>query len=83
MTKLFLASTIALTSLGSVAIAASKEDCTSMWTKGGMTGSMTGEAAKPYVDAMTAAKMKTATPGAITDKEFMDACMTDTFKSVK
>ncbi len=83
MTKLFISATIALMSLGSVAMAASKEDCTSMWSKMGTTGMAAGDMAKPYVDAMTAAKMPLATPGTITDKEFMDACMADTFKSVK
>lgn len=83
MTKLFLASTIALMSFGSVAMAASKEDCTAMMSKGGTSGMMSGDMAKPYVDAMTAAKMPLAKPGEITDQEFMTACMADTFKSIK
>ncbi len=62
----------------------SADDCTAMFVKvdADGAGSITGDVAKPYVDAMTKADMKTATDGTITADEFATACESDTFKDM-
>ena len=87
MSKLFLATSIALLSLGSAAFAASADDCTAMWKKADAKaeGKIAGDMAKPYLAAMDAVKMPSsmAKDGVVNDKEFLDACMKDAFKDMK
>jgi hypothetical protein len=87
MSKLFIATSIALLSLTSAAMAASQEDCTAMWKKADAKaeGKISGDMAKPYLMAMDAMKMPgaMAKDGVVMDKEFMDACMKDAFKDMK
>jgi len=87
MSKLFLAATVAFVSFGSVAMAATPEDCTAMWKKADAKaeGKIAGDVAKPYLAAMDAMKMPAAMgkDGVVADKEFMDACQKDAFKDVK
>jgi hypothetical protein len=62
----------------------SEADCTAMFVKvdADGAGSITGDAAKPYLDAMTKADMKTDAEGTITAAEFATACESDTFKGM-
>ena len=62
----------------------SAADCTAMFTKldADGAGSISGDVAKPYVDAMAKANMKTAADGTITADEFATACESDTFKGM-
>lgn len=87
MSKLLLATAVALLSLTPAAFAASTEDCTAMWKKADAKaeGKMGGDMAKPYIMAAEAMKMPVADmkDGVMTDKEFMDACMKDAFKAMK
>ncbi len=86
MSKLILATSVALLSLGSVAFAATPEDCTAMWKKADAKaeGKIGGDMAKPYLAAMDAMKMPAAMAkdGVLEGKEFMDACQKDAFKGL-
>ena len=63
----------------------SAADCTAMFTKVDVSGagSIGGDVAKPYLDAMTKADLKPAgEDGTITAAEFSAACESDTFKGM-
>lgn len=87
MSKLFFATSVALLSLGSAALAASPEDCTAMWKKADAKaeGKLSGDLAKPYLAAMDALKIPAAMAkdGVLDGKEFQDACQKDAFKDMK
>ena len=87
MTKLLIASAIALLALTPAAFAATPEDCTAMWKKADAKaeGKLSGDMAKPYLMAMETMKMPAAgaKDGVLTDKEFVDACSKDAFKDMK
>lgn len=87
MSKLFLATTVALVSFGSAAMAATPEDCTAMWKKADTKaeGKIGGDMAKPYLMAMDAMKMPAAMAkdGVLEGKEFLEACQKDAFKDMK
>jgi hypothetical protein len=86
MSKLILATSVALLSLGSTAFAATQEDCSAMWKKADTKaeGKIGGDVAKPYLAAMEAVKMPgaMAKDGVIMDAEFMAACQKDAFKGL-
>jgi hypothetical protein len=58
-----------------------------MWTKldAKGTGKLSGDAAKPYIAALDAAKMPAAgaKAGTVTGDEFMAGCQKDAFKNIK
>ena len=85
MYKTVLAAVIVLGATTTFAFAASQEDCTAMWKKINPKGdaTVTGDMIKPYVSAVQAAKMPLKDINSMTDKEFTDACLKDTFKDVK
>ena len=84
---LVLAATVAMLAVSPAAFAASADDCKAMWTKldAKATGKIGGDAAKPYLAALDAAKMPAAgaKDGNVTGDEFMAACQKDAFKDVK
>jgi len=59
----------------------SAADCTAMFEKvdASGAGSISGDVAKPYLDAMAKANLKTNADGTITADEFSAACESDTF----
>jgi len=59
----------------------SAADCTAMFEKVDVdgAGSISGDVAKPYLDAMGKANLKTNADGTITADEFSAACESDTF----
>jgi hypothetical protein len=87
MSRLILVTTVALLALSPTAFAASADDCKAMWTKldAKNAGKINGDAAKPYVAALDAAKMPAAgaKDGVVTADEFMAACQKDAFKDIK
>lgn len=87
MNKLLILTSAAMLSLPSLALAASKEDCTAMWKKADTTnaGKISGDMAKPYVMAMDSMKMPAmgAKDGVVTGDEFMAACQKDAYKDIK
>ncbi len=86
MSKLVLATSVALLCLGSIATAATPEACTALWTKADAKaeGKIGGDVAKPYLAAMDAMKIPAAMAkdGVLEGKEFMDACQKDAFKGL-
>ena len=86
MSKLVLATSLALLTLTPMAFAASSEDCTAIWKKAGAADAkLSGDMAKPFIVAAEALKMPVAgmKDGVMTDKEFLNACMKDAFKDMK
>ena len=87
MSKTIASAVFALFALSPVAFAASKDDCTAMWKKADAKaeGKVSGDMAKPFLMAMDDMKMPAAMAkdGVLMDKEFMAACMKDTFKDMK
>jgi hypothetical protein len=87
MNKLFILASAAILSMPSIALAASKDDCTAMWKKADAKseGKISGDMAKPYVMAMDAMKMPAmgAKDGVVTGDEFMAACQKDAYKDIK
>jgi hypothetical protein len=87
MYRLILATTVAFFTLSTGAFAASADDCKAMWTKldAKAAGKIDGDAAKPYIAALDAAKMPAAgaKSGVVTADEFMAACQKDAFKDTK
>ena len=82
MKKLLLAATIAMLAT-STAFAQSKmnqNDCNALRDKARASGdAWTDAEAKPYMEKMTAMKMKTKTEGKMTDDDFNTACMAGAF----
>jgi hypothetical protein len=86
MSKLILATSVALLTLGSAASAATPEICGALWKKADTKaeGKIGGDIAKPFLAAMEALKIPAAMAkdGVLEGKEFMDACQKDAFKDM-
>jgi hypothetical protein len=69
--------------LPSSAMAASKADCTAMWSKADTNniGHISGKEAAIYMDAMQMSGWTTAAADRIAVEEFMAACIADVFKN--
>lgn len=86
MKTIMLTAAAALLSSSSLTFAASEADCTTLWTKADVKkeGKLSGDGLKAYYEAAEAAQIPMGKDKTIlTDKEFMDFCVKDAFKSMK
>jgi hypothetical protein len=86
--KTFLAASALVASIAFAPLAMatmSQADCQAAWKKADVNsdGKMDGLEAKPYIDAMVAAKEKPMDGKSLQSAEFLKSCQAGTFESVK